>query len=157
MSSDFSLFSLFTAGLACLLPVANAYTQPVGDAPSGNPISEPGLSSIVPAGQNYTITWQPTTDGTVTLVLLKGPASNAIPQYAIVENIPNSGSYVWFPSTDLAPTADATGYGIELICDSNGQYQYTTQFGISNPSYQAAAAASSSSASSSSASPTIPS
>lgn len=32
-SRDFSFFSLFTAGLACLVPFADAYTQPVGGSP----------------------------------------------------------------------------------------------------------------------------
>lgn len=31
--SDFSLFSLFTAGLACMVPFVSAYTQPVGAEP----------------------------------------------------------------------------------------------------------------------------
>ncbi|KAK4554203.1 hypothetical protein LTR86_008731 [Recurvomyces mirabilis] len=131
--SDFSAFALFTAGLACFIPAVAAWTQPVGDSPSGNPISQPGLNSVVPVGQPFTITWQPTTSGTVTIVLLKGPSSNAVPQYAIVEKIQNSGSYAWTPSTDLAP--GDTGYGLQLIDDENGQYQYSTQWGISNPSY----------------------
>ena len=29
-----------------------------------------------------------------------------------------------------------TGYGIQLIDDETGQYQYTTQFGISNPDWK---------------------
>ena len=60
------------------------------------------------------ITWNPTTQGTVTLVLLKGPSENAVPQYAIVEKTENDGSYVWTPSTDLEPTTGATGYGIQV-------------------------------------------
>ena len=42
---DFSIFSLFTAGLAWLAfaPVASAYTKPVGANPKGNPIYTPGL------------------------------------------------------------------------------------------------------------------
>jgi hypothetical protein len=131
--SDFSLFSLFTAGLACLVPLTSAYTQPVGASPKGNPIWTPGLHDVVPVGQPYTITWKPTTEGTVTLVLLKGPETDAQPLYPIVEGIDNSGSYVWTPSEHLEP--GETGYGIQLICDSNGQYQYTTQFGISNDHY----------------------
>ncbi|KAF2216676.1 hypothetical protein CERZMDRAFT_116151 [Cercospora zeae-maydis SCOH1-5] len=123
---------LFLAGL---LGLAAAYTKPVGDAPQGNPISEPGLNSIVPVGKPFTITWDPTTPGTVTLLLLKGPSTNAVPQYPIVEKIDNSGSYVWTPATDLEPTENAQGYGIQLIVDATGQYQYTTQFGISNPGY----------------------
>lgn len=136
--SDFSLFSLFTAGLALFAPLATAYTKPVGDSPKGNPISQPGFMSVVPAGKPFTVTWEPTTPGTVTLVLLKGPAENAQPQYAIVENIPNDGVYAWTPSKHLEPTDGAEGYGIQLICDKDGQYQYTTQFGISNPDYSAA-------------------
>lgn len=92
-----------------------------------------------------TQTWDPTTPGTVTLVLLKGPATDAVPQYAIVEKTPNDGSYQWSPSTDLAP--GDTGYGIQLIDDATGQYQYTTQFGISNPDYVPSAASTTSSAS----------
>lgn len=111
---------------------------PVGDNPVGNPISQPGLNSLVPAGEPFTVTWEPTTDGTVTLVLLKGPSENAVPQYAIVERIENDGEYVWTPSTDLEPSPEgiAQGYGIQLIDDATGQYQYTTQFGISNADYQ---------------------
>ena len=146
--SDFSLFSLFTAGLACLVPFASAYTQPTGDAPEGNPLYTPGLNDVVPVDQEYGITWQPTTEGTVTLLLLKGPATNLKVLYPIVEKIPNSGNYFWVPSDKLEP--GDTGYGIQLIDDATGQYQYTTQFGISNPDWSG----SSSSSSSSSASPT---
>lgn len=77
-SRDFSFFSLFTAGLACLVPFTTAYTKPTGDAPEGNAIYQPGLNSIVPAGENFTVTWDPTTKGTVTLVLLKGPSTNGM-------------------------------------------------------------------------------
>ncbi|CZT22451.1 uncharacterized protein RCC_08321 [Ramularia collo-cygni] len=148
--SDFSLFSLFTAGLACMVPFAAAYTQPVGAEPKGNPISQPGLNSLVPAGEGFTITWKPTTEGPVTLILLKGPATNLKLESVIVEGTENDGSYTWTPSTSLEPTADATGYGIQLIVDSGaekGQYQYTTQFGISNPEYKESSSSSSSSSS----------
>lgn len=125
MFSDFSAFALFTAGLACLTSVS-AYTTPVGENPSGNPIYRP-LKEIVPAGQPFTITWEPTVGDTVTLVLLRGPPENVVPLSPIVENIPNSGSYSWTPSTDLVP--DTTRYGIQLIVDTpaslQGQYQVT--------------------------------
>ena len=101
--------------------------------------------------QSFNITWNPTTSGTVTLVLLKGPSTNAVPQYAIAEKIENSGSYLWTPATNLAPTGN-TGYGIELIVDSNGQYQYSTQFGISNAEYSSSSSSSSASSTSASAS-----
>lgn len=133
------MFSLFTAGLAALAPLASAYTTPTGDGPKGNPIAQPGLNTIVPVGESFSITWDPTTEGTVSLVLLKGPAENLIPVYAIAEKIQNSGSYSWDPKSTLEPSEGAQGYGIQLIDDKTGQYQYTTQFGISNKAYNEAA------------------
>lgn len=118
--SDFSFFSLFTAGLALFAPLADAYTKPVGDAPKGNPIAQPGFMSVVPAGKPFTVTWEPTTDGTVSLVLLKGPSENAVPQYAIAEKIENDGTFDWTPKKDLEPTDGAEGYGIQLIVDKTG-------------------------------------
>ncbi|GAB7363237.1 hypothetical protein MBLNU230_g3519t1 [Neophaeotheca triangularis] len=137
-------FTTFTAAIAAIAPFAAAWTQPVGDEPEGNPIYNPGLGEIVPVGTPYTIVWDPTTEGTVTLVLLKGPSENAIPQYAIVEGAENNGSYAWTPSSDLEPTG-TRGYGIQLIDDETGQYQYTTQFGIENPDYDPSMATTSSS------------
>ncbi|KAI9888518.1 MAG: hypothetical protein M1814_006852 [Vezdaea aestivalis] len=114
--------------------LTSAYTQPVGDSPSGNPITKPGLNEIVPVGTPYTITWTATTPGTVTLLLLRGPSTNVVPiGPPIVEAIANTGTYQWTPPATLEP--DTTRYGIQLIVDSNGAYQYTSQFGISNPNY----------------------
>src|SRR4051812_8305098 len=103
-----SVFTLF-AGLAA---IASAYTTPVSPlsispasmahahvfpkqttGPSGNPIYKPGLLELVPAGQPYTITWDPTTAGTVTLVLLRGPSENILPLYPIAEGIANTGTF----------------------------------------------------------------
>lgn len=147
------MFGLFTAGLACLAPLASAYTTPTGTAPKGNPISQPGLNTIVPVDQSFTITWDPTTEGTVSLVLLKGPAENLIPVWTIAEKVENSGSYTWEPKADLEPSEGAKGYGIQLIDDKTGQYQYTTQFGISNDHYGKAASSSAAAPSSYAAAP----
>ncbi|KAG9713544.1 hypothetical protein KCU73_g16481, partial [Aureobasidium melanogenum] len=128
-----SFRALFTAGLAAFAPLASAYTTPKGD-PTGNAIYEPGLNSIVPVGKPFTITWEPDTKGTVSLVLLHGPSTNCVPIHTIVEGINNTGSYDWTPDTSLAP--NKTYYGIELVVDGTGQYQYSTQFGISNDEYK---------------------
>ena len=125
MFGKFSLIALL-AGLA----VAQKH-EPTGAEPVGNPITRP-LNEVVPAGKAFEITWDPTTTGTVSLVLLKGPSTNAVKFADIVQGIPNSGKFTWTPSTDLAPTVDAHGYGIQLVDDATGQYQYSTQFGISN-------------------------
>jgi hypothetical protein len=52
-----SMFGLFTTGLAAFAPLVAAYTTPTGSGPEGNPIALPGLNTIVPAGQDYKITW----------------------------------------------------------------------------------------------------
>lgn len=127
----------FTAAAAAVLSanfaaLASAFTTPVGANPSGNPIYKPNLGDIVPKGQPYTITWNPTSSGTVTLVLLRGPSTNVVPLAPIVEKIPNSGSYEWTPDSSLE--ADTSRYGIQLIQDSDGAYQYSTQFGIGESS-----------------------
>ena len=77
-SNDFSLFALFTAGLAALttLVQAQGHTAPVDSDPVGNPIYLPNTESEVVAGQPFEITWDPTTPGTVTLVLLRGPSTD---------------------------------------------------------------------------------
>ncbi|CAO2649940.1 Nn.00g012320.m01.CDS01 [Neocucurbitaria sp. VM-36] len=103
---------------------------PVGE-PSGNAITRP-LNEVVPACTPFTITWQPTTPNTVSVLLLKGPSTNVV-QFgpALAEGIANSGSLTWTPAADLEATTGPTGYGIQLIDDVTGQYQYSTQFGIS--------------------------
>lgn len=124
-------FAILGAVLSTLAGIASAWTQPVGD-PIGNPISRPSLHEKVPVGKPYTITWEPTLhpEGTVTLLLVKGPSNNVVPQYAIVEKTPNNGKYVWTPDTSLPDSTE--GYGIQLIVDSTGQYQWSVQFGFSN-------------------------
>jgi len=123
MFAKLSVAALF-AGLAA------AYHAPVGE-PTGNPITRP-LNEVVPAGKPFEITWTPTTTNKVSLVLLKGPSINVIPQYAIVESIPNSGKFVWTPDAALEATAGPNGYGLQIIDDVTGQFQYSTQFGISS-------------------------
>ncbi|KAJ4352021.1 uncharacterized protein N0V89_007367 [Didymosphaeria variabile] len=114
----------FFAGLAA------AYHAPVGE-PSGNAITAPLIQSI-PAGKPFTITWTADSPNKVSLILLKGPSTNAVFNQVIVESIDNSGSYTWTPPTSLEGTDGPGGYGIQLIDDVDGHYQYSTQFGISN-------------------------
>lgn len=115
----------FFAGLA-----AAQIHAPVGE-PSGNPITRP-LNEVVPTCEQFTITWQPTTANTVSVLLLKGPATNVVKfGPSLAEGIANSGSLSWTPASDLEATGGPNGYGIQIIDDVTGQYQYSTQFGIS--------------------------
>lgn len=115
--------------VSCLAALAMAATKPdYTQDPTGNAILKPGLNELVPAGKPYTITWDPTTTGPVSLVLLRGPSTNVVPIETLADSIPNSGSFSWTPSTSLEP--DTTHYGLLLVVEGTGQYQYSTQFGI---------------------------
>jgi len=103
---------------------------PVGE-PAGNPITRP-LNEVVPTCEQFTITWQPTTPNTVSVLLLKGPSTNVVKfGPSLAEGIANSGSLSWTPASTLEATNGPNGYGIQIIDDITGQYQYSTQFGIS--------------------------
>jgi hypothetical protein len=124
MYSKASIITFF-AGLA-----AAQIHAPVGE-PSGNPITRP-LNEVVPTCEQFTITWQPTTPNTVSVLLLKGPSTNVVKfGPSIAEGISNSGSLAWTPASTLEATNGPNGYGIQIIDDVTGQYQYSTQFGIS--------------------------
>jgi hypothetical protein len=124
MFTKVSIATLF-AGLA-----AAQIHPPVGN-PSGNSITRP-LNEVVPACKPFTITWQPSTPNTDSVLLLKGPSNNVVKfGPSLAEGIANSGSLQWTPSPDLEATSGPNGYGIQIIDDVTGQYQYSTQFGIS--------------------------
>lgn len=131
-----------TALLSAMAVLASAYTQPdYNKAPSGNAISKPGLHDLVTALKPYTIEWEPTTKGPVSLVLLRGPSNNVQPIDTLADSVENSGHFEWTPSTDLEP--DTTHYGLLLVVEGSGQYQYSTQFGVKNEKFSAGASSTS--------------
>jgi len=130
------------AGLstAATLPNLAQFPTPGND----NPITAP-LNQIVPAGKPFTIQWKPTTPGKVTLYLLKGPSNDKLePISTLADSIDNTGSYDWTPADNLDPTTGASGYGLELVVEGTGEYQYSTPIGISNDNKLASDSSSSS-------------
>lgn len=122
---------LSAAIISALAAVASAATQPdTSQPPSGNPIALPGLDELVPVGKPYTITWEPTTPGKVSIFLLRGPSDNVVPIATLADAVDNSGHFQWTPASSLE--ADASHYGIQIVVEGTGQYQYSTQFGIEN-------------------------
>lgn len=70
--------------------------------------------------------------GLVNIYLLRGPTENIKLLSTIVEGIQNTGSYTWTPDATLED--DKTHYGLNLTMPGvPGEFQYSTQFGISNP------------------------
>lgn len=123
-------------------PKGNAITRPLNEVcKHSNPCAVSRatqeqkaltLPQIVPKCEPFTITWEPTTPNTVSVLLLKGPATNVVKfGPSLAEGIPNGGSLKWTPASDLEVTPGPNGYGLQIIDDVTGQYQYSTQFGIS--------------------------
>ena len=82
--------------LSALAAIVSADTPAnTANPPSGNPIYTPGLGELVPVGPGYKITWNPTTQGEVDLILLRGPSTNLVPILTIADQIPNTGAYIW--------------------------------------------------------------
>lgn len=146
---------ILAAGLATL---AQAFTQP--GAQTWGPLLAPDTSSSVTQGKDFTVTWDPEdhpTDGvTVSLVLCHGPGSNCVLQdSAIASGLPASQkSFDWKVPCDLAPGTQSTssGYGMLIIVDGTGEFQYSTQFSVLANSACGSSSASTSSGSSSSSS-----
>ncbi|KAJ5085871.1 GPI anchored serine-threonine rich protein [Penicillium argentinense] len=125
----------FSSGaiFSTLVAFAAAYTQPdYSKPPSGNAVRAPGLNEQVPEGTPYEIKWDADKGDRVSLVLLRGPSTNVVPLETIVENIPNSGHYTWTPGYNLTP--DTTHYGLLIVVEGTGAYQWSSQFGISKGS-----------------------
>jgi len=132
-------YSLFTGIVGAFLAIAAAaapkelpYT-PTGPL-EGNPISAPSTSEGVTAGKPFKITWQPTTKGPISLILLRGPSENIKQVSYIATSQQNTGSYTWNVPATLEP--DSTHYGIQLVDETDWSYQYSMQFGVANPDYK---------------------
>ncbi|KIV93779.1 hypothetical protein PV10_04967 [Exophiala mesophila] len=127
------LLGFAVTGLASF---AHAYTKPTTN--TWGPLLTPDLTSPVTQGETYKVTWDPEdhdTDGvTVSLVLCHGPSSNCVPfDDAIVEGVPAARKFFdWTVPSDLAPGKQATdtGYGMLIIVDGTGEFQYSTQFSV---------------------------
>ncbi|RVX67589.1 hypothetical protein B0A52_08118 [Exophiala mesophila] len=127
------LLGFAVTGLASF---AHAYTKPTTN--TWGPLLTPDLTSPVTQGETYKVTWDPEdhdTDGvTVSLVLCHGPSSNCVPSDdAIVEGVPAARKFFdWTVPSDLAPGKQATdtGYGMLIIVDGTGEFQYSTQFSV---------------------------
>lgn len=120
----------FAAGLVGSAFAVSTCNQVAGKQVSGLAVHAPDTTTSPTMGQSFEIKWDPTSGySTVSILLLKGPSTNVLPFNCIANSVPNSGSYTWsVPSSGL--DAQSTGYGIQIIADGSGDFQYSTQFGI---------------------------
>ncbi|KAK5694363.1 hypothetical protein LTR17_024882 [Elasticomyces elasticus] len=112
---------LFTRSLILLAAPFLAYAQG-----SANPFNVPNGGYSVTAGSPTDLTWNPTTSGTVTLILRSGPSSNLIAGTVIASSIDNSGSYTWTPDTSITRGSD---YTVQIVSDDDSsQTNFTPYF-----------------------------
>ncbi|CAK4031525.1 Hypothetical predicted protein [Lecanosticta acicola] len=87
-------------------------------------VAASGLSAS--AGQDLKLTWSPTTQGTVSLILRSGGSDDLKAGTTIAKSIENSGSYTWSVPDDAIRGSD---YTIEIVSDSNpSETNYTPYF-----------------------------
>lgn len=115
----------------------NAFTHPLG--------------GTIDASEPLTLKWTPTTTGTVTIKLLKGPTTNILDIDIVATYIENSGSYIWnIPQSlqDSSTMPEGDKYGFKILDDATGTYEYSPPFDISVPgsTYGGASGSSASSA-----------
>jgi hypothetical protein len=123
---------------------------------AGNPVLTPnnndGAEPII--GQPFNITWNGAgLPDKIDLAICQGPSTACNVIGDIIIGAPNTNLYTWSVPCSQSPTESNAGYGILLIDDATGQYQYSTQFGFQADTTGACSGSSSSSSSSSSSAP----
>lgn len=122
-------YSLFAGVAAALSSLVSAQVQL-----SGNAVYSPDINTPATAGAPTQIKFDGTGLKSVSLILLKGPSTNVVPIDTIATGIAvtdGDNYYTWTPSTSLE-NLPTEGYGIKLVDDATGNFQYSTQFGIKN-------------------------
>ncbi|KAB8257514.1 Ser-Thr-rich glycosyl-phosphatidyl-inositol-anchored membrane family-domain-containing protein [Aspergillus pseudonomiae] len=113
--------SIFYLTLSAMASLAAAAT-------GANPFNIPAEGYSFEAGEPTTLTWKPTTEGTVSLKLQWGAVMTANTGTTIAKNIANSGSFTWTPPANLAAQPD---YTIEIFNDDDtSEVNYLPRFTV---------------------------
>lgn len=130
--------TLLVSGIATL---ANAYHKPQ-DTPTWGALLTPNGDLPVTRGKPFDITWNPkysdpnydASQQTVSLVLCRGNSNTCNRDAtAIVEGVKaTDNKWTWNVPCDLPAGEKNTdsGYGMLIIVDQDGQFQYSTQFSV---------------------------
>lgn len=95
---------------------------------SENPTSAPATGEKVPGCKPYTLKWNPTTKGTVSIEIISGASQGTlVPVGKVATGIANTGSFVWTPEAALGANA-VTGY--KIYDDATGTFQYSVPFSV---------------------------
>ncbi|KAJ5178041.1 uncharacterized protein N7500_000740 [Penicillium coprophilum] len=93
-----------------------------------NPFSIPVDGYTFKTGEPTALKWEPTTDGTVSLILQWGAVMTGNSGTVIASNIDNDGSYTWDVPSSLAAQPD---YTIKIVSDEDSDdYNYIGRFTV---------------------------
>ncbi|KAJ5952379.1 uncharacterized protein N7479_010792 [Penicillium vulpinum] len=93
-----------------------------------NPFSIPVEGYTFKTGEPTALSWEPTTDGTVSLILQWGAVISGNSGTVIASNIANDGSYTWDVPSSLAAQPD---YTIKIVSDEDSDdYNYIGRFTV---------------------------
>ncbi|KAE8390713.1 hypothetical protein ETB97_001260 [Aspergillus alliaceus] len=127
--------SVFYLTLSAIATLAAAATS------GANPFNIPSEGYSFEAGQPTTLSWDPTTSGTVSLKLQWGAVLTSNTGTTIANNIANSGSFTWTPPANLAAQPD---YTIEILSDDDkSQVNYLPRFAVAGATATASTTAAS--------------
>lgn len=109
---------------ATALALFSAPLLALADSPNPFKIPAEGLSAT--GGQALKLEWDPTTQGTVSLILRSGNSADLTEGTVIASKIDNDGEYTWTPSNSLTRGTD---YTVEIVSDADpSQTNYTPYF-----------------------------
>ncbi|KAJ5732037.1 hypothetical protein N7493_003518 [Penicillium malachiteum] len=115
---------------------------------TANPFDNPEGGYVFTAGSPTTLTWDPTTSGTIELRLQWDTVTTPETGEAIVSDYDNTGSYTWDVPTDLVEDRE---YTIEILDTSDtDDYNFLPYFTVVGATESASATATSTSSSSTS-------
>ncbi|KAJ5702877.1 hypothetical protein N7488_010425 [Penicillium malachiteum] len=115
---------------------------------TANPFDNPEGGYVFTAGSPTTLTWDPTTSGTIELRLQWDTVTTPETGDAIVSDYDNTGSYTWDVPTDLVEDRE---YTIEILDTSDtDDYNFLPYFTVVGATESASATATSTSSSSTS-------
>ncbi|CAG8904062.1 unnamed protein product [Penicillium egyptiacum] len=107
--------------VAAMAAVASANSK-------ANPFSIPTEGYTFKVGEPTALTWQPTTGGTVSLILQWGAVMTGNSGTVIASSIENDGSYTWNVPAKLAAQPD---YTIRIVSDEDiNDYNYIGRFTV---------------------------
>ncbi|KAF2459709.1 Ser-Thr-rich glycosyl-phosphatidyl-inositol-anchored membrane family-domain-containing protein [Lineolata rhizophorae] len=122
-------FTYFIAsGFAALVAAQNDEMPDINFLEYQNPFHIPANGLSFRAGESSEITWSPTTEGTVTIVLRSGTSDDLAQGLPVAEHTENDGSFIWDVPANITRGDD---YALQIIADSHPDWvNYTPLFVI---------------------------